>query len=409
MTRFLFHFFNILLEICCLLLSPLILIFIGIRRYWGALNFKATDSEKGIMIHSASVGEVNAVRPLVKALQEKYPRLKIVMTCTTLSGLEQAKTLHIPAYLSVLDLPWLRKKQLQSINPQIIIIVETEIWPNLLYQAKKQGIKIAFVNARLSEKSFNRFKKWKKLLHFLEEPIKIIMAQTQEDTVRFRNLFTVPVLYVGNLKFALQLPQYDELELRMKYGYKPEDFIICFGSSRPGEEALLKNILPELKLRIPELKLVIAIRHPYRIGEVRDLFPEAAIYSELQENVNDSADVLLIDIIGHLNEFYAICDLAIVGGSFFDFGGHNPLEPAFYGKPIIMGPYHSSCAGSVQELLSFNAILISDSQNLKRDIIYLYQNPEKRKEMGENARACIERNKNALENHLRGLEPWITA
>ena len=221
MTRFLFHFFNILLEICCLLLSPLILIFIGIRRYWGALNFKATDSEKGIMIHSASVGEVNAVRPLVKALQEKYPRLKIVMTCTTLSGLEQAKTLHIPAYLSVLDLPWLRKKQLQSINPQIIIIVETEIWPNLLYQAKKQGIKIAFVNARLSEKSFYRFKKWKKLLHFLEEPIKIIMAQTEEDAVRFRNLFSVPVLYAGNLKFALQLPQYDELELRMKYGYKP--------------------------------------------------------------------------------------------------------------------------------------------------------------------------------------------
>jgi 3-deoxy-D-manno-octulosonic-acid transferase len=279
----------------------------------------------------------------------------------------------------------------------------------MLYQAKKQGIKIAFVNARLSERSFNRFKKWKKLLHFLEEPIKIIMAQTQEDTVRFRNLFTVPVLYVGNLKFALQLPQYDELELRMKYGYKPEDFIICFGSSRPGEEALLKNILLELKLRIPELKLVIAIRHPYRIGEVRDLFPEAAIYSELQENVNDSGDVLLIDTIGHLNEFYAICDLAIVGGSFFDFGGHNPLEPAFYGKPIIMGPYHSSCAGSVQELFSFNAILISDSQNLKRDIIYLYQNPEKRKEMGENARACIEQNKNALENHLRGLEPWITA
>ncbi|HPW24921.1 MAG TPA: glycosyltransferase N-terminal domain-containing protein, partial [Candidatus Syntrophosphaera thermopropionivorans] len=236
------------------------------------------------MIHSASVGEVNAVRPLVKALQEKYPRLKIVMTCTTLSGLEQAKTLHIPAYLSVLDLPWLRKKQLQSINPQIIIIVETEIWPNLLYQAKKQGIKIAFVNARLSEKSFNRFKKWKKLLHFLEEPIKIIMAQTQEDAVRFRNLFTVPVLYAGNLKFALQLPQYDEPELRMKYGYKPEDYIICFGSSRPGEEDIKKNILPELKLRIPELKLVIAIRHPYRIGEVRDLFPDAAIYSELQEN-----------------------------------------------------------------------------------------------------------------------------
>ena len=407
MIRFLFHFFNILLEICFLLLSPLILIFIGIRRYWGALNFKATNSEKGIMIHSASVGEVNAVRPLVKALQAKYPNLKIVMTCTTLTGLQQAKTLNIHAYLSVLDLPWLRKKQLQSINPQIIIIVETEIWPNLLYQAKRQGIKVAFVNARLSEKSVNRFKHLKSFLHFLEEPIKVIMTQTEADAVRFKNLFTVPVLYAGNLKFALQLPQYNELELRKKYGYNSEDFIICFGSSRPGEEDLLKSILPELKLSIPELKLIIAIRHTQRIGEVRALFPEAAIFSELQENVSEAADVLLIDTIGHLNEFYAICDLSIVGGSFVDFGGHNPLEPAFYGKPIIMGPYHSSCAGSVQELLSFNAILISDSQNLKRDIIYLYQNPEKRKEMGENARICIERNKNALENHLRGLEQWI--
>lgn len=407
MIRFLFHFSNILLEICCVLLSPLILIFIGIRRYWGALNFKATNSEKGIMIHSASVGEVNAVRPLVKALQAKYPNLKIVMTCTTLTGLQQAKTLNIHAYLSVLDLPWLRKKQLQSINPQIIIIVETEIWPNLLYQAKRQGIKVAFVNARLSEKSVNRFKHLKSVLHFLEEPIKVIMTQTEADAVRFKNLFTVPVLYAGNLKFALQLPQYNELELRKKYGYNSEDFIICFGSSRPGEEDLLKSILPELKLSIPELKLIIAIRHTQRIGEVRALFPEAAIFSELQENVSEAADVLLIDTIGHLNEFYAICDLSIVGGSFVDFGGHNPLEPAFYGKPIIMGPYHSSCAGSVQELLSFNAILISDSQNLKRDVIYLYQNPEKRKEMGENARICIERNKNALENHLRGLEQWI--
>jgi len=407
MIRFLFHFSNILLEICCVLLSPLILIFIGIRRYWGALNFKATNSEKGIMIHSASVGEVNAVRPLVKALQAKYPNLKIVMTCTTLTGLQQAKTLNIHAYLSVLDLPWLRKKQLQSINPQIIIIVETEIWPNLLYQAKRQGIKVAFVNARLSEKSVNRFKHLKSFLHFLEEPIKVIMTQTEADAVRFKNLFTVPVLYAGNLKFALQLPQYNELELRKKYGYNSEDFIICFGSSRPGEEDLLKSILPELKLSIPELKLIIAIRHTQRIGEVRALFPEAAIFSELQENVSEAADVLLIDTIGHLNEFYAICDLSIVGGSFVDFGGHNPLEPAFYGKPIIMGPYHSSCAGSVQELLSFNAILISDSQNLKRDVIYLYQNPEKRKEMGENARICIERNKNALENHLRGLEQWI--
>ena len=407
MIRFLFHFSNILLEICCVLLSPLILIFIGIRRYWGALNFKATNSEKGIMIHSASVGEVNAVRPLVKALQAKYPNLKIVMTCTTLTGLQQAKTLNIHAYLSVLDLPWLRKKQLQSINPQIIIIVETEIWPNLLYQAKRQGIKVAFVNARLSEKSVNRFKHLKSFLHFLEEPIKVIMTQTEADAVRFKNLFTVPVLYAGNLKFALQLPQYNELELRKKYGYNSEDFIICFGSSRPGEEDLLKSILPELKLSIPELKLIIAIRHTQRIGEVRALFPEAAIFSELQENVSEAADVLLIDTIGHLNEFYAICDLSIVGGSFVDFGGHNPLEPAFYGKPIIMGPYHISCAGSVQELLSFNAILISDSQNLKRDVIYLYQNPEKRKEMGENARICIERNKNALENHLRGLEQWI--
>jgi 3-deoxy-D-manno-octulosonic-acid transferase len=407
MIIILFHICNFLLELCCLLLSPAILIYIWLKKYWGALNFKATDSEKGIMIHSASVGEVNAVRPLVEKLQERYPELKIVITCTTLTGLQQAKTLNIPAYLSVLDLPWLRKKQLQAINPQIIIIVETEIWFNLLYQAKRQGIRIAFVNARLSQKSFNQYKKWKKLLHFLEEPIKVIMAQTEEDANRFKNLFTVPVINAGNLKYSIDLPHFNQLELRAKYGYKTEDFIICFGSSRPGEETLLKSILPELKFNIPELKLILAIRHTPRIAEVRDLFPEAAIYSAYKDGVLEAADILLIDTIGYLNEFYAICDLAIVGGSFLDFGGHNPLEPAFYGKPIIMGPYHSSCAGSVKELLSYDAILISDSQNLKRDIIYLYQYPEKRKEMGENARACIERNKNALDNHLRGLEQWI--
>lgn len=395
------------LELVYLLSYPLLYLLLWSRKYLAAIATKAPDSGRGIMIHAASVGEVNAVKPLISALRERYPQKKIVVTTTTLTGLKVAQKLDIAAHLAVLDVPHLRRKQLQSINPSLIIIVETEIWPNLLYQAKLLQMNVVFVNARMSVKSLHRYAKVYTLLSFLQSPVKGIFTQTETDALRFRELFKVPVQQMGNLKYAIKLAEHDADETRRAWGYQPTDFIVCMGSSRPGEEALLQKIFPALREQIPQLKLIIAIRHPQRSAEVRSLFPECRIYSDLSNENHQAAEVMIVDIIGHLNECYAICDVAIVGGSFCDFGGHNPLEPAFYSKPIIMGEFHSSCAESVARLNQYKAIIISNPEQLAADILALYADRDKRSKLGQNAKNCLDQYSSFLEDYLLKLQEWL--
>jgi len=406
MSLIIFRLTSLVVEIVCILLYPVLFLFLKTKNYQAALNYKATNSEKGILIHAASVGEVNAVKPLLSALEELNKTGKIVLTTTTKTGLKLAQSLTKTAHLSVLDLPILRAKQLKAIDPRLIIIVETEIWPNLLDQAKRQGRDVVFVNARMSEKTFGRYRRLKSLLRHLQEPVKMILAQSDKDAQRFRQIFSFQVKTAGNLKYSLKLPSFDAFATRGKYGYKETDFIVCLGSSRPGEEELFKDILPRLKIRIPNLKIVMAPRHLKRLNDIQAMFPEHTIFSNA-ERENPVKDIFLIDTIGYLPEFYSICDVAVVGGSFYDFGGHNPLEPAFYAKPVVMGPFYASCSGSVRALQDHAGILITEINELPEIIIDLYVNPDKRELLGKNALQCVKRNSDSLENHLGGLKPWL--
>lgn len=171
---------------------------------------------------------------------------------------------------------------------------------------------------------------------------------------------------------------------------------------------MLKAILPELHSKIANLKFIVAPRHPKRTNEVATIFPEATLYTQVDENGSGVGDVLIVNTIGHLNECYSICDIAIVGGSFYNFGGHNPLEPAYYGKPIIIGEYHHSCRESVKALAGESAILVSYASDLAENIIDLHRNPEKRTSMGSKAQKCLERYSEALHKHMELLERWIS-
>ncbi len=408
MTLTLFRLINRLLELLCLVLSPLLLLLLWSKKYLAALDWRAPDTQCGILIHAASVGEVNAARPLVESLQERYPAKALLITTTTLSGLEHARRLGLPARLAVLDLALLRSRQLRSINPGLILIVETEIWPNLLDQASKQGRDVVFVNARLSGPTLIRYSKAKRLLSKLGRSVKAIFAQTEEDADRFRQLFSAPVSCAGNLKYALTLPDHDPAALRALHGYQPEDFIVCLGSSRPGEEALLRDVLSQLRAQIPRLRLIVAPRHLQRLQEVRTVFPEAGSLSDPASQDGTAPEILIIDTMGRLTEFYSLCDLALVGGAWADCGGHNPLEPAFYGKATLIGPHHSSCRGSVNALKAAEGIEVVAAEELEKIIIDLYRDPAKRVKMGLNARNCVARNSTALEKHLSGLQPWLS-
>ena len=184
-------------------------------------------------------------------------------------------------------------------------------------------------------------------------------------------------------------------------GYNDDDFILVWGSSRPGEEKLLEKIYPNLKAKIPNLKIIIAPRHLTRLTEIKTLLAKhnLSFYSEMKRS-----DIMIIDEMGILILFYCIADLSVVGGSFYDFGGHNPLEPAFYGSPVIIGKFHSSCRGSVVKLLTNNAIIVSNRKRLEEDILDLHKNPKKREEIGREARKTVIENSDSLEKNISRLE-----
>lgn len=404
--KLLFGSINMFLEGIYWLIFPLLYGYLAYKGYLESIRAKGEDLEKGVLFHAASLGEVAAIRPLVLSLSGRYPAIKIGITTTTLGGLQQAIgiTPRVKAWLAVLDLPHLRRKQLAKLNPGLICIVETEIWPNLLAWAAQNKVPVLFLNARMSARSLEHYKMIKLMFGYLESPIRAVLAQSETDAQRFTQIFKCPVHMAGNLKYCLQLPDYKPIELRAEWGYEQNDRIICFGSSRPGEEAMILSLWPKLKARFKHSKLIIAIRHPKRLPELVKLLSETPhqLYSQARINP-ETADVLIIDVLGVLDKAYALCDIAIVGGSFFDFGGHNPLEPAYYSKPVIMGQYHQSCRESVQKLVASEGLIISNPDSLLRDLTELLDDPDQRIHRGNKARQVLQDNSRALQVHQEAV------
>ncbi|MGB4310136.1 MAG: glycosyltransferase N-terminal domain-containing protein [Candidatus Cloacimonadaceae bacterium] len=402
--------FNVLIEGVYRVFYPVLRFFLKRIDYDSALD-AAYEVEKGcVWIHAASLGEINAVRSFVLALCDHVPANEIVITTTTVNGLKAAQKLHpeIKAYLSVVDVPSLRAKQFEQIAPRLICIVETEIWPNFLLQAKKADVPVLFLNARISVKTIRRLKPLKALLSYLGASIKLIMAKSELDAQRFKQLFDVDILVAGNLKYALSPQEYPFEETRQKWGFQLDDFVVCFGSSRPKEEALILDIMPQLLDIKPNLKLILAPRHPNRVAEVQKLCADYQSKLMSEKDFDSRQErILIIDGLGYLNQAYSICDLALVGGSFYDFGGHNPMEPAYYGKAIIMGPYHSSCAESVEQLQAAEAIQISDANNILDTMRPLLEIDDRRLQMGQSARELLVSLRVSLDNHLNGVLEWI--
>jgi 3-deoxy-D-manno-octulosonic-acid transferase len=239
---------------------------------------------------------------------------------------------------------------------------------------------------------------WKPLFN----NIRLVNAQSAVDAERFRILQFKNVENTQNLKFCLKLPEYNKPKLRIEMGYSQEDYILVWGSSRPGEEKLFKKTYLELKKHIPHLKAVLVPRHLSRLTEIKQIFHdiEYSLYSDLDH----TKPFVIVDEMNILKMYYAVANIAIVGGSFFNFGGHNPLEPAFYGVPIVMGKYYDSCRDSVEKLKQEEAIIISDKKNLAKDLLILFRDEEKTKKMGLKAKLTLTKNSQSLKNNLEMIE-----
>ncbi len=381
--------YNLLLVIPSILSIPISYIFLEKEEFLSRYAFKLPKIRNPVWFHCASLGELNAIKPLIKEFIKLNPQTKILITTTSRTGLKAARKITLNATFLPIDFYPLVRRFIHKIEPKMLIIAETEFWPNLFFMSKN----IIIINARISDKTLGKYKLFSKLFKGIFKNVKSVCAQSEEDKNKFLVLGFSDVQNFGNLKFAVNLKQIDKHEMRKKLGYKENDYIIVWGSSRPGEEKIIIDLFPTLKEIIKNLKLIIVPRHLKRLSEVKKL---AKIYSLFSTMQLSPKDIMIVDKMGILTDMYAISDISIIGGSFYNFGGHNPLEAIFYAKPTIIGEFHSSCKDSVNTLKRENAIIIADKTNLLNKILFLYKNKAEADKLGKNGIVALKKNSQSL-------------
>lgn len=370
-------------------------------RHWGE-RFgiywrKRKNSKPLIWLHSVSVGETRAAEPLVRELQRRYPQHAILMTHGTPTGRETGRQLFgdsVERIYLPYDFPGAVRRFLRHFRPQVGLLLETELWFNLIAECKRRRLPLLLVNARLSEKSARGYARIGRLTEQGLHALTGIAAQTEDDARRLQALGERRVKVLGNLKFDVQPPA-DASErgddLRRKFGTARPIFLAA--STRDGEEVLVLDALEGLD--IPGLLTVIVPRHPQRFEEVASLIERRGVKivrrSELRardESLPPDISVVLGDSMGEMFAYYASCDVAFIGGSLLPFGGQNLIEGAIMGKPLIVGPHTYNFAAVAEQAVSDGAALrIQDIDELRRALQQLLADAALRTGMGNKALA----------------------
>jgi 3-deoxy-D-manno-octulosonic-acid transferase len=357
-----------------------------------------------IWVHAVSVGEVQAAIPVVKALQSRYANVPIVVTTATPTGAQRVKAafgdqVH-HCYLPY-DLPGSVGRFIRRIAPRFGVVMETEIWPNLYSLCRSRRIPLMIASARLSEKSVRRYRSLPLFARALQDVA--IAAQSERDAERFRAI-GVPedqIRVTGNVKFDLQiapdLPTKAERLRAEQIGARP---VWVAASTHGGEEEIVLDAHRSVLAKHPDALLVLVPRHPQRFEEVRSLLASRSIrFATRSRNEPASAqiEVLFVDTLGELMQFYAVGDVAFVAGSLVPIGGHNLLEPAALGRPILMGPHNFNAPDIARSLIEAGAaIIVEDAGELATQVSHLLSDPSKQARMGESGRGVVEANRGAV-------------
>ncbi len=401
--------YNILITVFFILVLPFFSAFAKRRntvlKRLGITGIKTDKKVKPIWIHALSVGELAAVVPLVESLKDFYGKQEIVVSVSTKTGYETANNLlkdkADPLFFFPFDLIFSIKQVLKKVNPSLIVINETDIWPNFLSIVKKRGIPIILINAKLSRTSF-KFKNIFKNI-FLNFDIICVENKKRKEDFQLLGYPSERLIITGNTKFDFNAPLFDLKrieELKADVGIYIEQKVITVGSAHKGEEIIIKEAFLKLKSKIKDLVLIIAPRDPRRGYELLKLFKNfnTALLSK-KEKATDANDVIIIDKIGVLKEFYAISDLAFVGGSLINEGGHNPLEPAAYSKPILTGVYTNDFKQIYETLIkSEGTKIVFDAEDFYKKSLSILNDPQKKERMGKANNEVLNANKGAVFN-----------
>ncbi|MBN1823569.1 MAG: 3-deoxy-D-manno-octulosonic acid transferase [Endomicrobiales bacterium] len=356
------------------------------------------SSRKTVWIHSASLGEVKAVEPLVKQLSGKY---NVLLTLMTLSGREyvEQKRLGDAVYYVPFDFNFLVKRIFAVVKPECLILVETELWPGLILETHKNGVKVLLVNARLSNRSYPAYRLtrifWKNLFKSVDK----LLARSKEDAERFIRIGCEPskVSVTGNIKYD-NIPGAHPAS-REGFGFANSDLVLVFGSTRKGEEALLVDSWLDVRRNHPSVKLAIAPRHLARARNIITLLDERKIRYALRSKPSAGGfDCLVLDTFGELNDLYSLCDIAVVGGSFANAGGQNPIEPASHSKPVVFGRHMDNFETEARILEETGGGLRAENaKELASALGELLSDGAKRTSMGRKALEAVNAQKGAME------------
>ena len=382
-----------------------------------------SDERPLIWLHAVSVGEVLAVTRLVRTLESALPGYLIVVSTTTRTGqaLARERFESNRVFYCPLDLPWAVGAYLNALQPLMLVLAETEFWPNLLHGCFRRGIPVAVVNARISNRSWPRYQRLRRWWRPLLSRLSRVLAQSQTDADRLLALGCLPdcVSVAGNLKFDVRAAQEAEatrLLRSMAAGLR----IVVAGSTLEGEESALLEGWPRLLAADSQLVLFLAPRHPERFSPVAVLLQKSGVlWSKRSDWSTESSaarhalrtlrpgEIVLLDTIGELASVYSLASVAFVGGSLVPAGGHNPLEPAQFAVPIVMGPHYANFAAITDGLRDHDALRIAAKDDLASTLIELLGDRNAAEAMGARAKEAFDRQAGATDRCVAAISELL--
>ena len=383
------------------------------------------DGEESIWIHAVSVGEALTARALAADLKARYPRLRLFLSTTTMAGQQVARrsVSNVDAvFYFPFDWTVIVRRTLRLVRPRLFIMMETEIWPNLLRECRRRGVRTAMINGRISNRSYPRYRLIRPFIRRVLGDVDRFCVQSEESARRLIDLGADParVSVTGSLKFdSLELPaptahgRPRDRVLRF-FQLPPSRTVLVAGSTLRGEEAFVLRAFARIKTSMPGALLILAPRQPERFVEVERLAREAGFAtvrrSELPIDAEPRAEVVVLDTIGELAQLYQLATAVFVGGSLVDHGGHNILEPAIFGKPIVFGPYMHNFKEIAEAFVANDAaIQLASERELDETLVGLVTDPVRRARLGAAARALVAANRGAKTKTLDVIAALLPA
>jgi 3-deoxy-D-manno-octulosonic-acid transferase len=369
-----------------------------------------------VWLHAVSVGEVLAISHLVSEWDWAFPGYRLLISTTTETGnaLARERFGSERVFYCPVDLPWAVTNYLDALQPKMLCLVETEFWPNLLAGCFERKIPVAVINARISDRSYPRYRLFRPIWEPILSQLSCMLAQSSKDAERLKNIGCTPerIQVTGNLKFDIRAAHEANATVLIKQ-MAPRCRFLVAGSTLEGEEAILLEAWPQLLGFNPDLVMVIAPRHPNRFHFVAERIDRSGftwvrrshwdLEAEVMREAVRPGQIVLLDTIGELASMYSVASVAFVGGSLVPSGGHNPLEPAQFGVPIVMGPYYENFRSIVDDLIEHKAICITKRSEFAAALIGLYADPADSKAMGQRGWEVFNRQAGATGRTIKAL------